>query len=64
MLKERLRMFEGTSASGFKGFSTGALTPNLQVTQNEFKIVNVNQEILKKMNSDPVASFLQIVNKL
>ena len=41
MLKERLRMFEGTSASGFKGFS-GPQTPNLQGTQNEFKIVNVN----------------------
>ena len=36
----------------------------LQNTQNEFKVVNVNSDSLKKMNADPVSNFLQTINKL
>ena len=65
-LREKLRMFEGTSASGFKGFS-GATALGLQaITVQDFKVVAMNQDTLKKLSpaADPVANFLTIVNKL
>ncbi|CDW74066.1 serine threonine-protein kinase nek10 [Stylonychia lemnae] len=76
-LKERVKMFEGTSASGFKGLQGLQINTNnnsasmnttqqnkLQATANDFKVVNINQESIKKMSADPVANFLQTVNKL
>lgn len=39
-LKERLRMFDGTSASGFKGFSgANALNQNLGVTSSNMNTI-------------------------
>lgn len=79
-LRERLRMFEGTSASGFKGFSGASnllsppqsqqskqqTSPSSAANSDSLKVVAVNQDTMKKVSpsADPISNFLGIVNKL
>ncbi|TNV84312.1 hypothetical protein FGO68_gene13259 [Halteria grandinella] len=66
-LKERLKMFEGTSASGFKGFGGTAQNPQTNGVGNiqDLKLVSLNQDTLKKLPSgqDPISNFLSLANK-
>lgn len=78
ILKDRLKVFEGTNnafAGTMAGFKATAgrfenMTPlnggqgNATGFESDMKLVQVNSDQLKKLSSDPVAQFLETVNKL
>ena len=77
-MKDRLRLFEGTTTTGF-GFhkqpsftqqnmnvlnQTQHPSSNMNEPGTELKMVQVNEGNLKKLNTDPVAGFLETVHKM
>ena len=68
-LKDKMKLFEGTVTQtqfgqgfGFKNTTTGFI--NSQQQETDQKLVQVNSEHLKRLSLDPVAHFLETVNKI
>ena len=63
-MKDKLVSMQGYSPFNTMANITGHHDRRGMTTQNEFKLVNVNPEKLRKLSADPIVSVLEMVNKI